>query len=60
MGRLARPTLLAQALAPMLAAWLMTVGGADFLLPVIAGLAIVNMAIVGVLWRFGNGHHSFA
>ena len=60
MGRLARPTLLAQALAPVLAAWLMTAGGADFLLPVIAGLAIVNMAIVGVLWRFGNGHHSFA
>lgn len=55
MGRLARPTLLAQALAPMLAAWLMTVGGADFLLPMIAGLAIVNMAIVGVLWRFRNG-----
>jgi MFS family permease len=60
MGRLARPTLLAQALAPVLAAWLMTVGGADFLLPMIAWLAIVNMAIVGVLWRFGNGHHSFA
>lgn len=60
MGRLARPTLLAQALAPMLAAWLMTVGGADFLLPMIAGLAIVNMAIVGVLWRFGSGHHSLS
>lgn len=60
MGRLARPTLLAQALAPMLAAWLMTLGGADFLLPMIAGLAIVNMAIVGVLWRFGSGHHSLS
>ncbi len=60
MGRLARPTLLAQAFAPMLAAWLMTVGGADFLLPMIAGLAIVNMAIVGVLWRFGSGHHSLS
>ncbi len=60
MGRLARPTLLAQALAPMLAAWLMTVGGTDFLLPIIAGLAIVNMAIVGVLWRFGHGYHSLS
>ena len=51
MGRLARPTLLAQALAPMLAAWFMTVGSADFLLPLIAGLALVNVFIVALLWK---------
>ncbi|MES3008691.1 MAG: MFS transporter [Pseudomonadota bacterium] len=52
MGRLARPTLLAQALAPMLAAWVMTVGDAEFLLPSIAGLAVLNLAIVSLLWRY--------
>ncbi|GGC85352.1 MFS transporter [Chelatococcus reniformis] len=51
MGRLARPGLVAAALAPLLGAFVLAHGGADVLLTVLAGLAAANAALVGLLWR---------
>lgn len=50
MGRLARPSQIAQASAPTLGALLLT-GGVDFALWVLAGLALVNLALVAGLRR---------
>lgn len=51
-GRLARPGLVAQAAAPALGAVLLTHAGADALLWVLLGLAIVNLGLVGAIWRY--------
>ncbi|OWJ77992.1 MFS transporter [Haematobacter missouriensis] len=51
MGRLARPSLIAQAIAPTLGAVLLTTAGADWTLNVLAGLALANIALVIVLCR---------
>lgn len=51
MGRLARPSLIAQAIAPTLGAMLLTTAGADWTLNVLAGLALANTALVIVLCR---------
>jgi hypothetical protein len=50
MGRLARPSLLAQAAAPALGAWLIGSAGAEATLGLIAALAIANAGVLGVLW----------
>lgn len=50
MGRLARPYLLAQAAAPVLGAWLISVAGAEATLGMIAALAVVNAGLLGILW----------
>lgn len=58
-GRLARPGLVAQALAPPLGAFLLTRAGADALWLVLALLALVNLALIGVIWRVRKaGLHS--
>ncbi|MGB4247587.1 MAG: MFS transporter [Pseudohongiellaceae bacterium] len=50
MGRLARPALLAQALAPVLAAWFLNVRSPDAVLNIIAVLALFNALVVASLW----------
>lgn len=50
-GRLARPGLVAQALAPLLGAFVLTHGGADALFAVLAALALANVGLVLALWR---------
>ncbi|MBE7245099.1 MAG: MFS transporter [Actinomycetospora chiangmaiensis] len=49
-GRLARPGLVAQALAPPLGAVLLTRLGADALWAMLAALALVNLGLIGGLW----------
>lgn len=51
MGRLARPNQIAQALAPTLGALLLSAGGVDFTLAVLAVLGVVNIGLVLVLRR---------
>ena len=50
-GRIARPSLLAQALAPSLGAFLLTRYGADTTLSALLGLALLNAILVLLLWR---------
>ncbi|QGY04209.1 MFS transporter [Methylobacterium mesophilicum SR1.6/6] len=49
-GRLARPGLVAQALAPPIGAVLLTRLGADALWAMLAALALVNLGLIGGLW----------
>lgn len=51
MGRLARPALIAQALAPSLGAMLLSAAGTDWTLNMLALLALTNIALVVFLWR---------
>lgn len=51
-GRLARPALFAAALAPSLGALVITRLGPEMTWSALAGLAITNVALVCVLWRF--------
>ncbi len=57
MGQLARPSLLAQALAPALIAWLITDGDPQVPLLVLALLAIANVLVVAMLWRLHLRQH---
>lgn len=50
MGRLARPGLLAQALAPTMGAVLLSLTGSDMTLVALAVLAVANTVLVGLLW----------
>ena len=50
MGRLALPSLLAQALAPALGAVILEYGGAGPTLAMLTGLAAVNVVLVATLW----------
>ena len=50
-GRLARPSLVAQALAPSLGAVVLTHAGADATYALLAVLALVNVALAVSLWR---------
>ncbi|HEX8416922.1 MAG TPA: MFS transporter [Methylobacterium sp.] len=50
LGRLARPGLVAQALAPLLGAFVLAYGGADATFVLLAGAALLNLLLVGVLW----------
>jgi MFS family permease len=49
MGRLALPSLVAQAIAPFLGAWLLTIGGGDLTLTVLVMLAAINVGLVLIL-----------
>ena len=51
MGRLARPALIAQALAPIMGAVLLSATGADLALKAIAVLAFATVALVILLWN---------
>jgi len=50
-GRLARPGLVAQALAPTLGAVVLAQGGPDALFGLLVALAFVNVGLVGLLWQ---------
>lgn len=50
-GRLARPGLVAQAVAPPVGAFVLAHGGADALLWVLVALAATNVGLVASLWR---------
>ena len=50
MGRLGRPGLIAQAIAPTVGAVLLLAGGANLVLTVLATLALANMILVIILW----------
>jgi predicted MFS family arabinose efflux permease len=50
MGRLAMPSLLAQALSPSIGAILIEWGGTDAALRLLVGLACLNLGLVGLLW----------
>ncbi|WP_375275775.1 MFS transporter [Methylorubrum thiocyanatum] len=50
-GRLARPGLAAQALAPSLGALALAYGGADAAYVLLLALALANVALVGALWN---------
>jgi hypothetical protein len=49
-GRLARPGLLAQALAPSLGAVALSYGGADAAYALLFAMALANVALAGALW----------
>ncbi|WP_011908434.1 MFS transporter [Cereibacter azotoformans] len=51
MGRLARPSLVAQAAAPLVGAGLIALVGAEGTLAVLAGIAATNLALAAVLFR---------
>lgn len=55
MGRLALPALIAQALAPPLAAILLEGGGAPFVIAALIALALVNALLVAALMRATRG-----
>lgn len=57
-GQLARPSLLAQALAPALIAWLITDGSPQVPLRVLALLASANVIVVALLWRLRLRHNA--
>ncbi|MXQ10255.1 MFS transporter [Microvirga makkahensis] len=50
MGKLAMPSLLAQALSPSIGAILIEWGGADAALRLLSGLTCLNLGLVGLLW----------
>ena len=50
MGNLAMPSLLAQALSPSLGAIMIEGSGPGAVLGLLAGLASLNVGLVGVLW----------
>jgi MFS family permease len=50
MGKLAMPSLLAQALSPSIGAILIEWGGTDAALRLLAALACLNLGLVGLLW----------
>lgn len=54
MGRLAMPSLLAQALSPSLGAVLIEWNGPGAALGLLAGLSCFNIVLVGVLWRMSR------
>ena len=52
MGRLAFPSLIVQALAPSAGALLIETAGVDAAIATLTVLAMLNLALIGVLWRF--------
>ncbi|SIQ86663.1 hypothetical protein SAMN05421641_11626 [Paracoccus thiocyanatus] len=52
MGRLARPSLIAQAMAPTIGAVLLSVWGSDGTLTAIAAVAVANLGLAILLWRY--------
>ena len=54
MGRLALPSLLAQALSPSLASFLLGHRGANLTLTIVMGMALTNMVLVVLLWAIAK------
>ena len=50
-GRLARPGLVAQALAPPAGAYVLANGGTEATFGLLASMALLNIVLVGALWR---------
>lgn len=50
-GRLARPGLIGQALAPPLGTYVLTHASADALWWILPGLALANLGLIGALWQ---------
>ena len=55
MGRLARPSLVAQAVGPTVGALLLSVAGTDRTLIMLAALALANLALLALLWGVARG-----
>ncbi len=51
MGSLARPSLIAQAAAPVLGAWILAGAGPQATLWILSALALANAGILALLWR---------
>lgn len=58
LGLLARPGLVAQALAPPLGAYVLAHGGADATFGLLAGMALLNVGLVAALWPARSSHNS--
>jgi MFS family permease len=54
MGKLAMPSMLAQALSPSIGAVLIEWNGPDAALSVLAGLACLNLGLVALLWAVAH------
>jgi len=50
MGKLAFPSLIVQAAAPSAGAWLIEASGPNATIGLLTGLALINVALIGVLW----------
>jgi hypothetical protein len=59
-GRLARPGLIAQALAPPLGAYVLTHASADALWWILPGLGLSNLALTGALWTLRRSKRAAA
>jgi predicted MFS family arabinose efflux permease len=57
MGRLALPALIAQAIAPFAGAVLLEHTSAAFTIATLAGCALANVALVGLLWAASRARH---
>jgi hypothetical protein len=55
LGRMALPSLLAQALSPSLASFLMVNGNANLTLTLVTGTALANVVLVLLLWTVAKG-----
>ncbi|MDI3471467.1 MAG: putative MFS-type transporter [Pseudolabrys sp.] len=55
-GRLAFPSLVSQALAPSLGAWLITAAGANTTIAVLTLAAVLNVVLVAMLWAVCRPH----
>ena len=55
LGRMALPSLLAQALSPSLASFLMVNGNANLTLAIVTGAALANVVLVVLLWTVSKG-----
>jgi MFS family permease len=50
MGKLAFPSLIVQAAAPLAGAWLIEASGPDVTIAVLTALALMNVVLIGTLW----------
>ena len=56
MGRLAFPSLIVQALAPLAGAWMIEGQGAGATMAMLTAFALINVVLVAVLWAFAQRH----
>ena len=50
MGKLAFPSLIVQALAPSIGAWLIEISGPNATIGLLTAMALINVVLIGVLW----------
>jgi predicted MFS family arabinose efflux permease len=55
MGKIAFPSLIVQALAPSAGAWLIETSGPNATIGVLTALALINVVLIGWLWRLCRG-----